>query len=1118
PAQPREVNFSDTPGYAIGITVEGDLAYVSDRGEGLRILDISNPLEDINLVSNLPGGRDAYATDIEGDYIYLADGRAGLRVYNKTDPSQPIETGSTDTPGIAKGVTVSGEYAYVADGESGVRLINIIDPQIPTELGFYDTPGDAHAVAIVSTVPSVNEPAESEGTTSGVRLLAYVADGSRGLRVLDVSDPRAPQEIGYNETPMFAQDVYILGTLAYLAGREEGLLIYDVSDPTQPVQVGRYDTPGTASGVVVRGAFAYVADFERGLRMVDVTTPSAPYEVGFYDAPTMVKDLTLIGSYAYVADGEQGMWVYNIEDVYAIGEVGFYNTPGSAVSIASHGDQVNVSGGNAGVQMMDATDPHDVKYIGSFGTTGFALDTYVVEQTMYVADGSAGLQIFDTSVPDDVKKLGQESTPGDARSVYVAGKYAYMADGPGGLYIAHITNTVDPTKAGVFNGVQDARRVTLYKKYALLASGEDGLVIIDVSHPLTPLQVAVLDTDGSAEDVYVLDTFAFLADGRGGIKIIDLTIPEAPKLVGSTSTPGLALANEALSVPPPNSNQAGKYQIFIANDSAGLRVYEADQRAVVVEVAWLETPFTVTAVQALIDILIFGIGGLLLWMAFYAQYTLPVSSLQERWASISRLYSFLLGSHGPAVHVRNGKLIQRKEEEHRRGPGVVLVDLSSAVVLERRILPSAVSVGVGRFGRIARRIFPSRSKKSKKANGKAKDPAARIVGPGLVFTGGKNPRNGRQYDERIRGVADLRPQVRVEPDIPAYTRDGIEVTSTVFAVFTLGQRPEVLKVTYEGEQKAENLRVIYIEEKRTPPTKDFPLEQVEKVVRELVDELDDEDKRDIHRYVESVRGTINISGSPPEDEGQGAGEQFHFDEGRVFTAITSTAQDIEKGEVLDWTELPAKVATEVFRNRLAREVYDYLFQPGQQDEYPLQGLKVDFARRVRNLGVLAYQFIERSDGELIAKGQSWDEKELLFYPDQELRQPQVLRVRGIKIITAGFTELKPVNRMIYQQRLDNWRARWERDAVYSRVHYDLEAMRVLNRARVQGQRDLAITLATIFQSSEHSQEALALRVYQALEAAATNPATKELLPEATVNLMGRISDLLMEEGQEEQTG
>jgi hypothetical protein len=108
--------------------------------------------------------------------------------------------------------------------------------------------------------------------------------------------------------------------------------------------------------------------------------------------------------------------------------------------------------------------------------------------------------------------------------------------------------------------------------------------------------------------------------------------------------------------------------------------------------------------------------------------------------------------------------------------------------------------------------------------------------------------------------------------------------------------------------------------------------------------------------------------------------------------------------------------------------------------------------------------------------------------------------------------------MIYQQRLDNWRARWERDAVYSRVHYDLEAMRVLNRARVQGQRDLAITLATIFQSSEHSQEALALRVYQALEAAATNPATKELLPEATVNLMGRISDLLMEEGQEEQTG
>lgn len=1115
--QPTEVNFADTPGYAMGVSVEGDLVYVSDRTRGLRILDVSNPLDELTTVSEL-GGSDAYATDIDGDYIYLADGRDGLRIYDKTDPSNPVETGHADTPGNAKGVTVSAEYAYVADGGSGVRLINVIDPQIPTELGFYDTPGDANAVAIVSLVASNSGQVEGASTASSVSLLAYVADGSRGLRVLDVTDPRAPVEIGFNETPASVVDIYVVGTLAYLAGRQEGLLIFDLSDPTQPVEVGRYDTLGNASAVVVRGNFAYVADFERGLRVIDVTTPGAPLEVGSYDAPTTVRDLTIIGNYAYIADGEQGMWVYNVEDVSAIRELGFYPTPGNAVSVSSNGNQVNISDGNAGVQMMDASDPNQVQSVGSFGTTGITMDTYVVDQTMYVADGSAGLGIYEISSPGDVKKLGSENTLGDARGVYVEGKYAYIADGPGGLYIANITNPDDPIRAGVFTAVHDARRVTLYGQYALLAGGVDGLVVLDVSHPLTPIRVASLDTDGSAEDVFVLDTYAFLADGRTGIKIIDINNPQAPKLVGSALTPGAALANEVLSIPPANDNQPGTYQVYVANDDFGFRIYEAEKLATIVEVGWLETPLTFTALQALIDIVLFGLGGLLLWMAFFAQYTLPVSSIGERWASISRLVNFLLGRHGPAVHVRNGHLIQRQEEEHRRGPGVVLVDLSSAVVLERRLMPSPVRGGLGIFRMITKRVFPSRRKKSKKDKSKGKQARARIEGPGLVFTGGKNAQGGGRFDERIRGVADLRPQVRFEQDIHAYTRDGIEVTCTVFAVFTLGQRPDVLKVTYAGEQKAENLRVIYVEEKRTPPSEDYPLEQVQEVVRKLVDELDDQDKGEIHRYIEAQRGTVNVTGSAPGVNDQGAEAQFHVDQERVFAAIASKAQDIEQDKDTDWTELPAKVAAEVFRNRLAREVYDYLYQPGELGEYPLQDLKTDFTHRVRNLGVLAYQFIERADGEMIAKGQNWNEDQLYFYPEQEVQQPKVLRVRGVKIIAAGFTELKPENPLIYQQRLDNWRAGWERDAVENRVKYDLEAMRVLNRARVQGQRDLAFTLAKIFQTSEHAQEAMALRVFQALEAAATNPATRQLLPEATVNLMAKINDLLIGESEEERTG
>ena len=42
----------------------------------------------------------------------------------------------------------------------------------------------------------------------------------------------------------------------------------DVSNPAAPVEVGFYDTPGLASGVAVAWAYAYVADDSAGLEIL----------------------------------------------------------------------------------------------------------------------------------------------------------------------------------------------------------------------------------------------------------------------------------------------------------------------------------------------------------------------------------------------------------------------------------------------------------------------------------------------------------------------------------------------------------------------------------------------------------------------------------------------------------------------------------------------------------------------------------------------------------------------------------------------------------------------------------------------------------------------------------
>ena len=106
--------------------------------------------------------------------------------------------------------------------------------------------------------------------------LVYLADGAAGLRIVDVSKPDSPFEVGSWQTPGVAVEVAISGTLAFVAGREEGLHIVDVSNPAQPQLVTTYDTPGLVWGVAVEGAWVYLADGPSGLALAPQPCATAP--------------------------------------------------------------------------------------------------------------------------------------------------------------------------------------------------------------------------------------------------------------------------------------------------------------------------------------------------------------------------------------------------------------------------------------------------------------------------------------------------------------------------------------------------------------------------------------------------------------------------------------------------------------------------------------------------------------------------------------------------------------------------------------------------------------------------------------------------------------------------
>jgi hypothetical protein len=85
------------------------------------------------------------------------------------------------------------------------------------------------------------------------------------------------------------------------------LRIIDVSEPAHPVQVGLYNAAEYATEVAVAGKHVYVADRFSGLHIIDVTDPAHPAQVGFYNTPGEAQSVSAVGVHAYVGDRDGGL-------------------------------------------------------------------------------------------------------------------------------------------------------------------------------------------------------------------------------------------------------------------------------------------------------------------------------------------------------------------------------------------------------------------------------------------------------------------------------------------------------------------------------------------------------------------------------------------------------------------------------------------------------------------------------------------------------------------------------------------------------------------------------------------------------------------------------------------
>jgi hypothetical protein len=177
--------------------------------------------------------------------------------------------------------------------------------------------------------------------------------------------------------------------------------------------------------------------------------------------------------------------------------------------------------------------------------------------------------------------------------------------------------------------------------------------------------------------------------------------------------------------------------------------------------------------QTFFDFFVVGILGLLIWLAFFAQYLLPLKSINDRWAVFQRLVSYLFRSHGPAIRIENGRVIQGQGDKRNKGPGVILLDTASAAVLRTKTaFKRAVGSGV---------VF---TEDGEFLHQDAIDLHTQVrplppLGP-LPNEDPFAPRRKRKEDEKEFGARQNR-----RKETSGITRDGIEVVANVLAVAKL---------------------------------------------------------------------------------------------------------------------------------------------------------------------------------------------------------------------------------------------------------------------------------------------------------------------------------------------
>ncbi|HEV8604728.1 MAG TPA: Ig-like domain-containing protein [Tepidisphaeraceae bacterium] len=297
---------------------------------------------------------------------------------------------SLSLSGEAKDVIIvpaSRQIAYIATGSGGLAIVDVSQFDRPIALGQIDLPGDAVSVGVDTRLH-----------------IAAVASGAAGLQLVNVADAERPvllQTIGTN-----ARAVAVVDGIAYVAG-SGGLISYDLitGEQLQVLPLG-----GGAVSMAVEGSLIYTMDSSNRLRAIDISGPEMMAR-GSLVMPEGGGRIFVGNGIVYVAASSKSNGGFGTVDV---------SDPDNLVLIS--GSDVAADTGVAGTAI-------------AANGSGLAI---MVGTLNFAFGGNTALDLFDTSdLTNTAGFVTRVNLPAAPNAVAIASGIAYVADGTGGLQVVN---------------------------------------------------------------------------------------------------------------------------------------------------------------------------------------------------------------------------------------------------------------------------------------------------------------------------------------------------------------------------------------------------------------------------------------------------------------------------------------------------------------------------------------------------------------------------------------------------------------------------------------------------------------------------------------------------------